>query len=172
MTTLVITETPRLYLREFILSDAPDVYQLNADAELLKYTGDLPFESVEKAKAFLEQYDHYQQYGFGRWAVIRKVDEAFLGWCGLKYSADKNEVDIGFRFSKVYWNQGYATEAAKACLALGFYRFNIPIIVGRAMKANSASVRVLEKLNLKFQKEIQKEGTEWVQYSIAKSAFK
>jgi [ribosomal protein S5]-alanine N-acetyltransferase len=95
-----IAETTRLYLREMTAADAENAYLLNLDPDVIRYTGDDPFESIEAARTFLEQYDHYQKYGFGRWAVIRKTDDAFLGWCGLKYTKDLDEYDLGFRFLK------------------------------------------------------------------------
>lgn len=143
-------ESQRIYLRELTPDDAEHLYLLNSDPEVIKYTGDKPFASVEKARAFLEAYDHYRHYGFGRWAVVRKADHAFLGWCGLKYTKELDEFDIGFRFFRSYWNQGYATEAARACLHVGFLTFKMPKIVGRVMVANIGSSRVLEKTGLQY----------------------
>lgn len=163
-----ITETPRLYLREFILDDAQALYDLNADPEVLKYTGDTAFESIAAAKQFIKNYDHYKEHGYGRWAVIRKADEAFLGWCGLKYSADTSEHDLGFRFFKRYWNQGYASEAGMACIQLAWSEFNIQTLVGRAMCDNLASIKVLEKLGLQFEKNFIKSNAAWVQYQMNK----
>lgn len=151
--------------------DAENAYFLNLDPEVIQYTGDPPFKSVEEAGIFLTKYDHYRKYGFGRWAVIRKTDDAFLGWCGLKYSPDVDEYDVGFRFFKKYWNKGYATEAAKACLELGFEKYALPIIVGRAMTANKGSIRVLEKIGLTFFKNFDFEGHEGVIYKLEKNAF-
>ena len=110
----IITTTTRLYLREKTADDAENAYLLNLDPDVIKYTGDPPFESIEAARIFLQNYNHYTKYGFGRWAVIDKENDEYLGWCGLKYSADLNEYDIGFRFFKRHWNKGYATEAAQA----------------------------------------------------------
>ena|SRR6218665_1825481 len=159
-------ETERLYLREITTEDAPIAYELNLDEEVIRYTGDDSFESIEEARAFLSRYDHYQKYGFGRWAVIRKTDDEFLGWCGLKYSEDVDEFDIGFRFFKKYWNKGYATESAKASLRVGFEKFNMKTIVGRARKENAASICVLEKLGLTFSDTYEEDGENWVKYSI------
>lgn len=102
-------ETQRLLLREFQGEDALGLFQLNENPNVLKFTGDLPFTSINSAKEFILNYDHYKKYGFGRWAVIRKVDQAFLGWCGLKQH--DQYVDLGFRLKEKYWNQGYATES-------------------------------------------------------------
>jgi ribosomal-protein-alanine N-acetyltransferase len=146
----MIVETERLYLREMVPEDAENAYLLNLDPEVTRYTGDDPFGSVEDAREFLKKYDHYQKYGFGRWAVMRKSDGEFLGWCGLKYTPELDEYDIGFRFFRCYWNMGYATEAATACLQLGFSKLGMRQIVGRVVKGNRASVRVLEKIGLRY----------------------
>ncbi len=147
----MIVETERLYLREMVPEDAENAYLLNLDPEVVRYTGDEPFSSIEEARTFLQNYDHYRKYGFGRWAVIRKSDGEFLGWCGLKYTPEPDEYDIGFRFFRRYWNMGYATEAAKACLELGFSKFGMRQIVGHVMLGNRASARVLEKIGLRYQ---------------------
>ena len=146
----MILETQRCYLREFFTNDAQYFYDLNSDPEVVKYTGDKPFGNVQEAKSFLENYDQYQKYGYGRWAVINKNTNEYIGWCGLKYSPDLDEVDLGFRFFRKYWNQGYATETAEACIEFGFNTLNISKIVGRAMEANIGSVKVLEKTGMEF----------------------
>jgi [ribosomal protein S5]-alanine N-acetyltransferase len=163
-----ILETTRLFLREFTTDDAESFYLLNLDPDVVKYTGDPPFQSVEDAMIFLKNYDQYKKYKVGRWAVINKADDEFLGWCGLKYTPDLDEYDIGFRFFKNHWNKGYATESAKACIDLGFNKYNLTVIVGRAMKDNIASIRVLEKIGLTYLKSFDFDGHEGVIYSIKK----
>ncbi len=158
-----------MFLREFSLLDAPHFYNLNQDHDVVKFSGDTSFISIHAAEVFLKNYDHYQKYTFGRWAVIRKSDSEFLGWCGLKFSPELDEVDIGFRFHKRFWNQGYATEAARECIDYGFRKFNIKLIVGRAMKENLSSIRVLEKSGLTFEKYFNFDGNEGVVYKILNS---
>ncbi len=165
----MIITTPRLNLRNLTPADAESFYLLNADPEVIRYTGDDAFADIEAARKFLEGYDHYEKYGFGRWAVIRKEDGEFLGWCGLKYTPETDEFDIGFRFFKKYWNQGYATEAAKACLDHGLHDLKIKTIIGRAMKANTASIKVMEKIGMTYWKPMDFHGGEGVVYRIEKS---
>jgi len=161
-----ILETDRLYLREMTITDAENAYLLNLDPDVIKYTGDEPFESVDNAKMFLANYDHYKKYDFGRWAVINKTNDEFLGWCGLKYAPKLDEYDIGFRFFKKHWNKGYATESAEACINLGFSKYKMTEIVGRAMKENLGSIRVLEKIGLTYLKSFDFEGQEGEVYII------
>jgi ribosomal-protein-alanine N-acetyltransferase len=163
---MMLMETERLFLREIVPEDAEIAYQLNLDPEVIKYTSDGPFKCTEDARGFLRNYDHYKKYGFGRWAVISKQNQEFIGWCGLKYDKDLNEYDLGFRFFKKYWNQGYATEAAKFCLDLGFKHFKMPAIVARAREENKASVKVIENCGLKFHSSYVEEGNAWVKYEI------
>jgi ribosomal-protein-alanine N-acetyltransferase len=163
-----ILETPRLYLLEMTPDDAASAYLLNLDPEVIRYTGDDPFESIEEAKAFLESYSSYRTYGFGRWGVILKETDEYLGWCGLKYTPELDEFDIGYRFMKKFWGNGYATEAAEACLEVGFNQFNMKTIVGRALPENGASIRVLEKIGLSYLENRIEDGVEEVIYVIHK----
>jgi RimJ/RimL family protein N-acetyltransferase len=146
----ILIETSRLILREITPDDADQFYWLNADPEVIRYTGDAPFAGPEEARRFLESYDQYRLYGYGRWAVIRKADQAFLGWCGLRFDPLGGETDLGFRFFKTHWGHGYATEAALASLNLAFERFQLSEVIGRAMESNRASIRVLEKAGMRF----------------------
>lgn len=141
-----VLETPRLLLREFTPEDAEQMYLLNLDPEVIRYTGDGPFLSVSDARDFLSRYDVYQRYGMGRLAVLRREDNRWLGWCGLKYHPDKDVVDLGYRFFRQFWGQGYATESGRICLEYGFKTLQLEEIIAHVVKANFGSVRVLEKL--------------------------
>jgi RimJ/RimL family protein N-acetyltransferase len=79
------------------------------------------------------------------------------------------EYDIGYRLFKKYWNKGYASEAAAECLKLGFDRFKIQTIVGHAMKENIASIRVFEKIGMRFLKPSDCGGNEGVIYIAEKT---
>lgn len=147
----IVAQTERLIIREFQMSDGRAFYNLNSDPEVLKFTGDRPFESVAEAEAFIENYNQYALNGFGRWAVIAKKSNAFIGFCGLKLN-EQNDIDLGFRFFRKQWGKGYATESALACLEIGFNHYKVDAIVGRANQKNAASVRVLQKLGMNFWK--------------------
>ncbi|MFK8105077.1 MAG: GNAT family N-acetyltransferase [Saprospiraceae bacterium] len=162
----ILFETPRLLLRPFHAMDAEGFYRMNNDPAVLRYTGDQAFASLVAAEQFITQYNHYEQYGFGRWKKKKKTDQAYLGFCGLKYTRTAQEVDLGYRLLRAYWGKAYATEAAKACLAYGFDQLLLPKIVGRAQQANPASYRVLEKIGMQFEKSFLADKQLWLQYSI------
>lgn len=145
----MILETERLVFRNFTIDDAPLVYELNLDPEVIRYTGD-PIRDLDHAREVLEQtiLPQYALYNHGRWAVLVKPDLEFIGWCGLKARPERDEIDLGYRFMQKAWGKGFATEAAFASLNYGFEKLGIPRIVGRAMPQNIASLRVLEKCGM------------------------
>lgn len=163
-----IIETNRLLLREFILDDAEKFYQLNLNPNVIRYTGNTAFKSIDEAKKYLENYNDYEKNGYGRWAVINKKTTEFIGWCGLKYGELGNQTDIGFRFFQEVWNKGYATESANASLKFGFETLKLKRIIGRAMKENTASINVLVKIGLVYETDCMFENKEAVIYKIEK----
>lgn len=146
----IVLETSRLVLSEFSLDDAPFHFELNSDPDVVRYTPDAPFLNVEEARARLAAYGDYEKYGYGRWTVRLKATGAPLGWCGLKYLPEEGATDIGYRFLKKHWGKGYATESAKACLGFGFESLGLPRIVALVVKQNTASVKVLLNLGMRF----------------------
>lgn len=145
----VIIETNRLLLRAFTVGDANLIYELNLDPDVTRYTHD-PVKDLAHASEILQNViiPQYALYNHGRWAVHIKPTLEFLGWCGLKYRADLNEIDLGYRFRKESWRKGYATEAAYASIRYGFEKIALQRIVGRAELDNIASWKVLEKCGM------------------------
>ncbi len=148
----ILFESERLAFREFQLEDAEAFYRMNQDEVVTRFTGDLPFASIEETEEFIRKYDNYQKQGFGRWAVIEKASGQFIGFCGLKRNEEDN-IDLGYRLMPEKRGFGYATEAALATIHYGFGTLNLPEIIGRALKENIASIRVLEKCGMEFWKE-------------------
>lgn len=113
MNDLLHKETHLTYMRRLTPADAEDSYRLNLDPEVIQFTGDTTFENIKDAEEFLNSYNQYRKFAVGRYAVIEKKTDLLIGLCGLKYNPDKDEYDIGFRFYKTYWSQGFETETAK-----------------------------------------------------------
>ena len=147
----VIIETDRLLLRTFTAEDAPLIYNLNLDPEVIRYTLD-PIRDIEQAREVLEKtiLPQYALYNHGRWAVHEKQGLEFIGWCGLKARPERNEIDLGYRFIKSAWGKGFATEAAWACIKYGFEKLHLNRIIGRAMPENKGSLSVLEKCGMSY----------------------
>ena len=150
----IITTSQRLFLREFELKDAIHFFNLNNDPEVIKYTGDSPFNSIEEAETFINNYSAYNDYGYGRWAVCLKKNANFIGFCGLKFHSKEKITEVGYRFFKNQWNKGYATESVLSCLDYGFSKLKLEKIYAHVHKKNKASHRVAEKCGLHFVKDI------------------
>jgi RimJ/RimL family protein N-acetyltransferase len=165
---MTILQTERLLLREMTEADAAHLVRLSQNPNVTKYLPDLPLAGVEEAVRLLQavvfpQYAHR----IGRWAAIRTDTGEFIGWCGLKYYADVNEYDLGYRYFEEHWGRGYATEAARAVLRYGIERLRGARIVGKAMVGNAGSRRVLEKVGLAFEAYVVEDCGEVAVYALA-----
>lgn len=166
-----ILETKQLYLRQFMPEDAVHFFEMNKNPQVIKYTGDTAFKDKEAAATFINNYNAYAQTGIGRYAVIRKSDEQFLGWCGLKYHSSERTVDIGFRFYQEFWNQGYATQSAKAVIQYAFEVLKYLKLVAHAHKNNKASHNVLLKCGMTVMHHFDYEGMPAVLYQLENTDY-
>ncbi len=166
-----ILKTPRLILREFDISDAENLFLLNGDPDVIRYTGDVAFKNLEEAKALIENYVPYKRDGYGRWTVLLKENNEFIGWCGLRFIEDTKQIDLGYRFMKKYWNKGYGTEAAQACLNYGFEKLGMKEIMARANKENIGSIKIMEKIGMTFWKEEDCHDEPGVYYKMTATEF-
>lgn len=160
-------ETTRCLLREMDEGDAEAVLRLNLHPDVFLFTTDPPFKNVEEAITFIRNYDEYRKHGLGRWAVELKKSGAFIGWCGLRYLPEEEETDIGYRFLPEYWGQGYAVETALRCIQYGF-EMGLKRIVARVHKENLRSIRVSEKLNMVYERDLLYDGVPWMNFVIEK----
>jgi RimJ/RimL family protein N-acetyltransferase len=147
-------DTERLILRPFTLDDAAAWLPLISLPDIIRYTGDTPAQSVEEAHELLrtKPLRDYAVHGYGRMAVAEKSTGRLVGFSGLKYLEDLQEVDIGYRFLPDCWGKGYATESARVLMEEGRRAHGITRIVGMVHPVNPASSRVLEKLGLRFER--------------------
>ncbi|PHI18978.1 GNAT family N-acetyltransferase [Lewinellaceae bacterium SD302] len=141
----MLLSTPRLCLRPLTPGDASHFFRLNEDPEVMRYLPEERFENEAAARSFLETYPDSQPPGYGRLAVLDEVNGHWLGWCGLKYHPQIDDVDLGFRFYRQYWGQGYATEAGRRCLEYGFNDLGLNSVYAHVDAANVGSQRALEK---------------------------
>jgi RimJ/RimL family protein N-acetyltransferase len=147
-------DTERLILRPFTLDDAEAWLPLISLPEIIRYTGDIPATTVDEARECLRTRPlrDYAVHGYGRMAVIEKSTRRLVGFSGLKYLEDLREVDIGYRFLPDCWGKGYATESAGVLMEQGRREHGFRRIVGMAHPDNAASIHVLEKLGLGFER--------------------
>ncbi len=160
-------ETARTYIREFELTDASAVLAFNSNPSVTKYTGDTGMvNTLADAQSIIENIwlEEYQEFGYGRWAVIDKGSNKVIGFSGLKYIPELDMADIGYRFLPEFWGQGYATETAFAAVKYGQEKLAISEFFGDVMEQNTASVKLLKKLGLKFNGYIVEHGEVFMRF--------
>jgi len=148
-----VIETERLLLREITLDDKEEMFQLHSNSDVQKYTGEPPVESIEEMEQAIQaRINDYEKYGYGRWATFLKNGMQFVGWAGLAYLPEFDEIDLGYRFLPEHWGSGIATEVSHAILTYGFEVLKLKKIIAIAMKENKASIKVMEKIGMEFDK--------------------
>lgn len=150
----ILIRTPRLDMFEWDESHAEVLFEMNSNPEVMRYTGNSTFHSLEEAKNLIANYDQYKKHGFGRWLCALRTTGEIIGWCGLKRHKEEEDefIDLGYRFFKEHWGMGYATESAFAVLQYGFEKLQIDEILARSVKKNVASIKVIEKLGMTYWK--------------------
>jgi [ribosomal protein S5]-alanine N-acetyltransferase len=164
----IIVETARLILREFAETDIEPLYAMGTIPELLRYTGKVGFRDREHALENLRAnpLTDYRTRGFGRWACVLKANGEVIGFAGPKHLPELGEVEIGFRLLPAWWGMGLATEAGKAVLEYGFGALGLRRIIGLVDRNNAASIRVLEKLGMKYVDVVHYRGENVARYAI------
>lgn len=146
-------ETERLQLREFTLADAPYMLRQLNEPSFIENIADRGVRNVQQAEAYLQNgaMASYQNSGFGFWAVIEKTSEQIIGMCGLVKRDDLPHPDLGYSYLPEYFGNGYAFEAAQACLQAAKTDFHLQNILAIVNTENIPSKKLLEKLGYQFQ---------------------
>jgi RimJ/RimL family protein N-acetyltransferase len=147
-------ETPRLTLRRLEFDDAAFVVALLNEPSFIENIGDRGVRSTEDAHRYLREgpMAMYERFGFGLWHTARKSDGVAVGMCGLLRRDNLPDVDVGYAFLPEYWGLGFAHESAAAVLRLGAAKFGLKRAIGVVSAGNAASIRVLEKLGMSFER--------------------
>lgn len=144
-------DTARLILRRWRPDDAAPFHAMGQDAEVMRYIGPPPSAADTRA-AIARQNAVADAYGRCFWAMERRGDGAFLGFCGVKPGAQATPIadlpEIGWRLRGDAWGQGYAHEAAAACLAEEWAR-GTPEVCAITVPANARSWRLMERLGMR-----------------------
>ncbi|HEX8136564.1 MAG TPA: GNAT family N-acetyltransferase [Pyrinomonadaceae bacterium] len=160
-------ETSRLRLRMFTPDDLDALSLITGDAEVMKYLGVSGPRTREKTQNTIDAIlRHWQNHGFGIWAIDHKADRRLIGWCGLQVLEKTPEVEVAYLLAKEYWNQGLATEAARAAVEYGFNGLNLKRIVAIARPENVGSYRVMEKIGMKYERDAHYYNVDVVYYAL------
>jgi RimJ/RimL family protein N-acetyltransferase len=160
-------ETSRLRLRMFTPDDLDALALITGDAEVMKYLGTSGARTKEKTKNTIDAIlRHWNEHGFGIWAVEHKADQKLIGWCGLQMLEKTPEIEVAYLLAQAYWNQGLATEAARAAIRYGFDELKLKRIVAIARPENTGSYRVMEKVGMKYERDAHFYNVDVVYYAI------
>lgn len=155
-----ILETERLLLRQLSEADAPFMLELMNEPDFHRFVGDRGLRTTEDAAAYLVDkiLPSYERFGFGFYLVELKPGGPPIGICGLVKRETLEWVDVGFAFLEAFRGKGYAFEAAKAVIENGRTIFGLTQIAGVTAPDNQISIRLLEKLGLRYEKRIHLPG--------------
>jgi len=147
-------QTERLILRPMIERDADFILELLNDPSFIRYIGDRKVRTLEGAKAYITNgpVASYAQNGFGLYLVELRESGESMGMCGLIRRNTLQDVDIGYAFLPKYWSQGYAFEAAQEMKRYAREELGLKRLVAVVDPENPASIHLLEKLGMKFEK--------------------
>ena len=150
---MTVLETERLVLRRLCAADAEFILELLNQPSFLRYIGDKGVRNTEDAVRYIQTGPQasYERFGFGLYLVELKDSEVPIGMCGLLKRETLPDVDVGFAFLPAYWSQGYAFEAAAAVMNYGRAALGLRRIVAITTLDNAASIKLLEKIGLRFE---------------------
>lgn len=152
----IFAETERLILRELLKSDADGMFELDSDPLVHQYLGNKTINNINQSIELIDFVrQQYIDHGIGRWAIIDKSTNDFIGWSGLKFVTElnnghQNYYDVGYRLIRKYWGKGIATETAIIALDYAFNTLNTNEVYAAAHCENGASNKILQKIGMNF----------------------
>ena len=145
--------TERLSLRPMHPIDAEDMFDYANREDVTRYLLWNPHPNISYTKDYLRYIQgRYALGDFYDWAIIDKESRRMIGTCGFtRINTDNNSGEIGYVLHPDFWGKGYACEAARCVIDFGFERLGLHRIEARFMKGNEQSLRVMEKLGMRFE---------------------
>ncbi len=150
--------TERLGMRRWRASDLRPFAKMNKDPLVMRYFPNVLTE--RETEAFIARIErHFDENGFGLYAVDLLLEGGFIGFIGLytaTFEADFTPCpEIGWRLHHDYWGKGYATEGAAACLMHGFRTLVLEEIFSFTAALNRPSIAVMTRIGLHFRRSFQ-----------------
>ena len=152
-----IAETNRLIFSKITLDDAPFILELMNSPGWIKYIGDRHVKTVEQARVYIQnnQLKCYEDFEFGYYKVQLKSENLkSIGSFGLLKRDSLEYVDIGFSLLPEYEGFGYGFEAASELMNLAKHSFKLKTVCAITLPENEASIHLLKKLGLSYQKRV------------------
>ena len=153
---MIVAETPRLFISEFQIQDAPFYLELLNTPKWIQFIGDRNLKTVEDAEKYLLErtIPLYKKQGYGFYKLTWKDNNKPIGTAGLIKRVELEHTDIGFALLPSYEGKGFGFESSKAILELAHSKFSLKSVYGITLEHNTNSIKLLEKLGLTFEKRI------------------
>ena len=147
LTSLPTLTTSRLVLREVRMEDAPELFAMRSDPEVMRYVHRPMAVSIDDAHALITKIQDIQRANEGaQWAVTMKGDDRCIGLIGLwRIVKEHYRAELGYTLSRAHWGQGLMSEAIAAVMDHGFDAFGLHSVEAWTEPRNVGSVRTLEK---------------------------
>lgn len=157
MIKIVHIETKNLILRDWKQKDLNEFIKLNSDKDVMKFFPKT-LTSKETINFYNEINKEFDTYGYGLYACELKLNKTFIGFIGfhntnLPNVIENNFIEISWRLHKNFWNRGFASEGAHACINHGFKNLKFHTIYSLTSKLNIPSQKVMKKINLNHLKD-------------------
>ena len=172
---MVEIETERLLMRGWRDGDLEPYARMCADPEVMRFIGHGSALTREGSREQISRFlRHWEERGFGLWALEEKTGGTFVGFAGLAHQEDWAEgghkTEVGWRLDRAFWGRGLATEAAKASVAYGLEKVGLERIISIIQPENTASRRVAEKAGLTLRGETSWRNSKVVWYAVDRPA--
>lgn len=153
MAKSVFIETPRLRLRGWGEADLEGLIQMNADSEVMRFFPE-PYAEARSWDQYRRIQNEFEQAGYGLYVAEEKYGGEFMGFIGFHQASLQVDfcpcIEIAWRLAKRFWNQGYATEGAEACLSYAWEHLDFECVYSFTAVLNLPSQRVMEKIGMKL----------------------
>ena len=161
-------ETDRLNLRPFNRFDLDPLAEIIADKEVIQYaTYNGKVMSRNQAWNWLcLMIGHWYMRGFGIWAVEEKATGEFIGRIGLQFLDWFDDVELVWMLKKSAWGKGFAAEGARAAIDHGFHTLELPRVTSVIHTVNEPSIRLAERLGMKFERQIERQSIQFLEYAL------
>ncbi len=169
-------ETARTLLTPWHSADWRGLHALATEPEVMRYiTGGAPWNESQTQEFVARQLRHFSERGYCMWKLSVKSDGASEsdrkvdGLCGIQPLPETGEIEIGWWLAERHWGHGIATEAARAAARDAFERVGLARLVAIAQKENAASLRIMQKLGMTYERDHIHRNIPVVLYSVSKS---
>ena len=167
-----IMQIDKYTMRPLDGSDLDALSAIWADTEVTRFlpSRGLPIPRASVNKSLASFINHWEMREYGIWAIEENISSNMVGYCGLRYLDELDEIEVLYGLARSYWGRGIASQATKASILYGFDVINLNKIIAMVLPENKASKRVIEKAGLNYEKQLHIFGLDVLYYSLSRSA--